>query len=159
MLLPGLAAGPAAAAPCSDMVMPVVALKSVGRGFSARHAGIDLIAPFGTPVRAAAAGTVAFVGWSSGYGYTVEVQHGAGLSTRYGHLAGFLYGLHAGSPVQAGDLIGAIGATGNATGPHLHFELRIAGRPIDPLPALQLATCPADPLVQAQAPAAEAGTK
>ena len=137
------------------MVMPAAGLKAFGQNFSSHHSGIDLIAPFGSPVRAAAAGTVIFVGWNGGYGNMVDVLHGTNIVTRYAHLAGFLYGLHAGMPVQAGDLLGVVGLTGHTTGPHLHFELRIGGKPIDPRPTLAFTACPVtdpEPLAQARAP-------
>ena len=144
ILVLNLTAAPAfAAAPhCSDMIMPTAALTAVGRGFvSGGHPGIDLLAPQGSPVRAAAAGTVVFAGRFFGYGNMVDVAHPGGAVTRYGHLSAFAPGLHPGSMVEAGSLLGRVGATGHATTPHLHFEVRIDDRPVDPKPALALASC------------------
>ena len=147
----------AAAPHCSDMIMPASALKAVGRGFvPGRHAGIDLLAPQGSPVRAAAAGTVTYAGRFFGYGNMVDVGHPDGSVTRYAHLSAFAPGLRPGGAVDSGDLLGRVGATGRATTPHLHFELRVNGQPVDPKPALALAACqraPAgrEPLEEARA--------
>lgn len=99
-----------------------------GRRF---HAGVDLAAPNGTPVYAAAAGQVAVAGHAGGYGLLVELEHGSGLETRYGHLSRL--NVVPGQTVQTGELIGFVGSTGNSTGPHLHYEKRINGVPVDPL--------------------------
>lgn len=96
------------------------------------HAGIDIAAPRGAPVRAAAAGTVIFAGWYGGYGKLVILDHGEGASTLYGHLSAIL--VAPGARVARDQVIGRVGSTGYATGPHLHFEVRQGGRPIDPLP-------------------------
>lgn len=96
---------------------------------STNHAGIDISAPLGTMVRAANDATVAFRGWVRGYGNMIELDHGAGVKTRYAHLQGFAPGLQQGSSVARGDAIGTVGQTGNATGPHLHYEVRINGKP------------------------------
>src|SRR5919201_1069768 len=98
------------------------------------HEGIDIGVPEGTPVRAAAPGTVTFAGSFDGDGNAVVIDHGAGVSTAYLHLSAIL--VSAGT-VAAGSEIGTSGCTGYCFGPHLHFDLRIAGRPIDPLPVLQ----------------------
>jgi murein DD-endopeptidase MepM/ murein hydrolase activator NlpD len=100
------------------------------------HEGIDIGVPEGTPVRAAAPGTVAFAGWLDGDGNLVVIDHGAGLSSAYLHLSKIL--TPAGK-VAAGKEIGTSGCTGYCFGAHLHFELRIGGRPIDPLPVLNAA--------------------
>ncbi|HVM20352.1 MAG TPA: peptidoglycan DD-metalloendopeptidase family protein [Egibacteraceae bacterium] len=94
------------------------------------HAGIDIGAPAGAPARAAAAGTVTFAGAVSGYGTTVVVDHGGGVTTLYGHLSGLATA--AGARVTAGSVVGRVGSTGLSTGPHLHFEVRRAGTPLDP---------------------------
>ena len=131
---------------CSDMIMPTAALKAVGRGFTpGGHSGIDLLAPMGSPVRAAAPGTVAFAGRFFGYGNMVDVSHADGSVTRYGHLSAFAPGLHPGTTLYAGEVLGRVGATGRATTPHLHFELRVNGRAVDPKPALALAACQGAP--------------
>lgn len=97
------------------------------------HTGVDWAAPVGTPVFAAFAGTVKSAGDGAGYGNLIQISHPGGRETRYAHLQKFATGIIAGKPVAAGELIGYVGTTGNSTGPHLHFELRIAGAPSDPL--------------------------
>ncbi|MDN5753087.1 MAG: M23 family metallopeptidase [Nitrosospira sp.] len=97
------------------------------------HSGIDYAAPTGTRVKAAADGTVAFAGWQGGYGNVVFLQHQGGYSTVYGHLSTFAKGLRRGQRVRQGDIIGHVGATGMATGPHLHYEFRFNGVQRDPL--------------------------
>lgn len=101
------------------------------------HKGRDFRAPKGTPVYAAGAGTVVFAGRQTGYGRVIYVDHGDGLSTRYAHLSAF--DAKKGSRVEAGDQIGKVGASGRATGNHLHFEVRIDGRAVDPVIALRIA--------------------
>ena len=96
------------------------------------HNGIDYAAPTGTRVKAAADGTVAFSGWQGGYGNVVILQHNGGYSTVYGHLSVFAKGLRKGQRVSQGDVIGQVGATGMATGPHLHYEFRFNGVQRDP---------------------------
>ena len=100
------------------------------------HAGVDIAAPAGTPIRAARAGTVEFAGPKSGYGRTVIIDHGRGISTLYAHARELL--VEAGTPVKAGAEIARVGSTGRSTGPHLHFELRRGGRAVDPSPFLGL---------------------
>ena len=98
------------------------------------HTGIDLGAPTGTPVRAADGGTVVFVGVSgsmtSGYGQMVIIEHGNGHTTRYAHLSGF--DVKEGDQIARGDQLGRVGSTGGSTGPHLHFEVRRNGAPVNP---------------------------
>lgn len=106
-------------------------------GHAAMHAGLDFRGPIGSPIHAAAKGVVSFVGQQSGYGNVVEVAHGNGLMTRYAHMSRFVARL--GQPVEAGTVIGAIGNTGRSTGPHLHFEVRINGRAVNPRPFLETA--------------------
>ena len=98
------------------------------------HAGIDLHAPLGTRVGAAAPGRVVFTGWAEGWGVLVAVQHSNGVRTLYAHLSRFV--VRRGQSVSAGTIVGRIGATGDATGPHLHFEVHVRGAAIDPLTAL-----------------------
>jgi murein DD-endopeptidase MepM/ murein hydrolase activator NlpD len=95
------------------------------------HAGQDIAAEWGTPVVAAANGRVSFAGWQSGYGQVVIVDHGAGLTTRYGHLSEIT--VQAGDEINRGAALGRIGSTGRSTGPHLHYEVRIEDRPVNPL--------------------------
>ncbi|KIN75131.1 M23 peptidase domain protein [Sulfitobacter noctilucae] len=97
------------------------------------HNGVDWAAPTGTPVLAVAAGRVARAGDGGGYGNVVYLDHGNGIETRYAHLNAFAKGLRRGTRVEAGQVIGYVGTTGRSTGPHLHFELRVDGRPLDPL--------------------------
>lgn len=97
------------------------------------HTGVDFAAAQGTPVHATAPGRIAYVGWRGGYGQTVEIAHGSDTLTRYAHLSEVPEGLAAGQPVVAGNVIGNVGATGTATGPNLHYEVLVDGRPTDPL--------------------------
>lgn len=106
-------------------------------GRATMHSGLDFRAAHGSPIHAAAAGRVSFVGWKSGYGKVVEITHNGGMVTRYAHMSRFR--TEVGTEVAAGDLIGAIGSTGRSTGPHLHFEVRINGRAVNPRPFLETA--------------------
>ena len=98
----------------------------------ARHNGIDLAAPHGTPVYATADGLVEMAQYYSSYGNYVQIEHGGDIETRYAHLSS--YTVSAGENVRAGDLIGYIGSTGRSTGPHLHYEVRVAGDAVNPVP-------------------------
>ena len=104
-------------------------------GGSAFHAGLDFRGPVGTPVYSAAQGLISFTGMTQGYGNCIEISHGNGLLTRYAHLSRI--GVNVGQRVAAGDAIGAIGNTGRSTGPHLHFEVRIGDRAVNPRPFLE----------------------
>jgi len=104
-----------------------------GRGFE-YHEGQDIDAARGTPVQVAATGRVTIAGWQRGYGNVVYVDHGAGLSTRYGHLSEI--DVNIGQTVTRGQRIGLVGSTGRSTGPHLHYEVRINNQPVDPRPYL-----------------------
>jgi murein DD-endopeptidase MepM/ murein hydrolase activator NlpD len=99
------------------------------------HTGIDIGAGYGAPVIAADSGTVAFAGVMSGYGNVIVIDHGGGLATTYNHLSAFYVG--SGQSVSRGTSVGAVGCTGYCTGPHLHFEVRVNGSPVDPMPYLQ----------------------
>jgi len=94
------------------------------------HQGLDIAAPMGTTVTAAASGVVLSAGWYGGYGNYILIDHGGGMSTGYGHLSQIF--VSSGQQVQKGQAIGAVGSTGMSTGPHLHFEVRIGGKPTDP---------------------------
>lgn len=100
-----------------------------GRGFE-YHEGQDIDAIYGTPVQVSAAGKVTIAGWQRGYGKVVYVDHGNGLSTRYGHLSEI--DVAVGQSVVQGQRIGLVGSTGRSTGPHLHYEVRINNQPVDP---------------------------
>jgi murein DD-endopeptidase MepM/ murein hydrolase activator NlpD len=95
------------------------------------HEGIDIAVPSGTPVRASASGTVIHAGWLGGYGNLVVIDHGDGLATAYGHNSALLVAV--GQNVSQGETISLSGSTGNSTGPHVHFEVRVNGVPVDPL--------------------------
>jgi len=95
------------------------------------HTGQDIEAPMGAEVIAGASGRVSYVGWMNGYGQLVIVDHGGGLSTRYGHLSHF--DVEIGQQVSRGELVGKVGSTGRSTGPHLHYEVRINDQPVNPL--------------------------
>jgi murein DD-endopeptidase MepM/ murein hydrolase activator NlpD len=99
-------------------------------GRPAMHTGLDFRAASGDPVRATANGKVVSSGWAGGYGRMVEIDHGNGLSTRYGHLSEI--GVRVGEQIKIGQVIGAVGSTGRSTGPHLHYETRIDGDAVDP---------------------------
>jgi murein DD-endopeptidase MepM/ murein hydrolase activator NlpD len=108
-----------------------------GRGYE-YHEGQDIDAAYGTPVQAAASGRVLIAGRQRGYGNVVYLDHGAGLSTRYGHLSQI--NVAVGQTVSRGQTIGLVGSTGRSTGPHLHYEVRINNQPVDPkryLPGVQ----------------------
>lgn len=96
----------------------------------AMHTGLDFRGDTGEAIRATASGTVTHTGWSGGYGKMVEIDHGNGLSTRYGHLSAI--DVEAGQTVRAGQIVGRMGSTGRSTGPHLHYETRIGGEAVDP---------------------------
>ncbi|HUY10780.1 MAG TPA: peptidoglycan DD-metalloendopeptidase family protein [Candidatus Dormibacteraeota bacterium] len=98
------------------------------------HTGLDIAAPMGTTITAAASGTVMMAQWYGGYGKFILIDDGSGYSTAYGHLSAFY--VTAGQVVKKGQAIGAVGTTGYSTGPHLHFEIRIDGKPVDPAPRL-----------------------
>jgi murein DD-endopeptidase MepM/ murein hydrolase activator NlpD len=99
-------------------------------GRPAMHTGLDFRAATGDPVRATANGKVVSSGWAGGYGRMVEIDHGNGLSTRYGHLSEI--DVKVGDQIKMGQVIGEVGSTGRSTGPHLHYETRIEGEAVDP---------------------------
>ena len=96
------------------------------------HEGIDIAAPKGSPVVATTDGIVTKVGVSPTYGKFIEISHGAGLTSKYAHLTAAVSGVEPGHPVDTGEEIALVGSTGRSTGPHLHFELRKDGQPMDP---------------------------
>lgn len=101
-------------------------------GSARMHSGVDFDAEHGDPVRAAGDGQVAFAGWSNGLGNTVRIDHGYGVTTVYAHLSS-IADIAEGSAIRQGELVGAVGSTGLATGTHLHYEVRVDGRATDPL--------------------------
>jgi murein DD-endopeptidase MepM/ murein hydrolase activator NlpD len=101
-----------------------------GPRWGGMHEGIDIGVPCGTPIHAAASGTVIYSGWMDGYGNFVVIDHGNGLATAYGHQSAIYV---SGGSVSQGQAIGAVGSTGSSTGCHLHFEVRVNGSPVDPL--------------------------
>jgi murein DD-endopeptidase MepM/ murein hydrolase activator NlpD len=96
---------------------------------------VDYAAPIGTPVRSVAGGVVSFAGWQRGYGNVVEIQHDAKHATLYAHLNSIASAVHAGARLAQGDAVGGVGMTGWATGPHLHFELKVHGAQVNPMTA------------------------
>ncbi|MCW2319094.1 murein DD-endopeptidase MepM/ murein hydrolase activator NlpD [Rhodoblastus acidophilus] len=101
--------------------------------YSRPHNGVDWAAPIGTPIFAAGNGTVIKAGWDSGYGRRVEIEHNNGYVTTYNHMSAFARGLHDGDRVKQGQIVGYLGASGLATGPHLHYEVIVNGHFVDPL--------------------------
>ncbi|HEX9351793.1 MAG TPA: peptidoglycan DD-metalloendopeptidase family protein [Gaiellaceae bacterium] len=116
----------------SGLIWPVSGpvVSPFGMRWGRLHAGIDIGAGYGTPIHASASGTVIFAGWMGGYGNFVIIDHGGGLSTGYAHQSSIAVG---GGSVSQGQVIGYVGCTGHCFGPHLHFEVRINGTPVDPL--------------------------
>lgn len=120
-------------------------------GDTRMHTGVDFAAARGAPVYATAPGRVSFIGWRGGYGHVVEIAHGSDTTTLYAHLSAAPDDLSRGDRVAAGDLIGRVGATGTATGPNLHYEVRVNGRPTDPLSDERLAEAAEDEVDDAAA--------
>lgn len=127
-----LAASPGAVS-SAGMIWPVSGPVTSGFGWrwGRMHEGVDIGAPTGAPILAAAAGTVVHAGWLGGYGNLVVIDHGGGLATAYAHQSSFAVG--AGQAVGQGQVLGYVGCTGHCFGPHLHFEVRVYGSPVDPL--------------------------
>jgi murein DD-endopeptidase MepM/ murein hydrolase activator NlpD len=125
---------------CTPSILPVEGLMTHGyswrhdpfTGRRAFHRGLDISAARGTPIVAAADGVVTAAGWNGSYGRTIDVNHGYGVTTRYGHLRKVL--VQSGDWVRKGELIGEVGSSGRATGPHLHYEVLENGRPVNPIP-------------------------
>ena len=117
----------------SGLIWPVSGpvVSPFGYRWGRLHAGIDIAVPSGTPIHAAAAGTVVLAGWVSGYGNYTCIDHGGGMATCYAHQSS--YAVSQGAAVSQGQVIGYVGCTGHCFGPHLHFEVRINGAPVDPL--------------------------
>lgn len=117
----------------SGLIWPVSGpvVSPFGYRWGRLHAGIDIAVAYGTPIHAAAAGTVVLAGWVSGYGNYTCIDHGGGMATCYAHQSS--YAVSQGASVAQGQVIGYVGCTGHCFGPHLHFEVRINGTPVDPL--------------------------
>lgn len=126
-----------------ELLRAPLEFKRIGSGFSMHrfnpilryyrpHLGIDFSAAYGAPVRSVGAGTVTYAGRLGGYGNLVEIRHNARTTSRYAHLSRFTSGIHEGAHVSQGETIGYVGASGLATSPHLHYELRINGRAVNP---------------------------
>jgi murein DD-endopeptidase MepM/ murein hydrolase activator NlpD len=117
----------------SGFVWPISGVITSGFGmrWGSLHPGIDIAAPIGTPIHAAAAGTVIYAGWEGGYGNFTMVDVGGGIVTCYGHQSAIA--VSSGQSVGQGEIIGYVGSTGFSTGPHLHFEIRVNGTPVDPM--------------------------
>jgi murein DD-endopeptidase MepM/ murein hydrolase activator NlpD len=130
---PTAARAPSSAASASGFIWPVhgILTSEFGWRWGRLHAGIDIAVGNGTPVVASASGTVIVAGWMGGYGNLVVIDHGNGIATAYGHNSSIAAG--AGQYVAQGQLIAYSGNTGNSTGPHVHFEVRVGGVPVDPL--------------------------
>lgn len=111
--------------------------RNVSVGGNRNHGGIDIVASQGTAVAASRSGEVSFSGWNGAYGYVVYLDHPDGTQTRYAHLSAYF--VRAGDRVLQGETIGQVGSTGASTGPHLHFEIRVNGTAVDPLPILRAA--------------------
>jgi murein DD-endopeptidase MepM/ murein hydrolase activator NlpD len=116
----------------SGLIWPVngPVVSGFGMRWGRMHTGIDIAVPYGTPIHAAASGTVIYSGWMGGYGNFVIVDHGGGMATAYAHQSSIAVG---GGSVSQGQVIGYVGCTGHCFGPHLHFEVRINGSPVDPM--------------------------
>jgi murein DD-endopeptidase MepM/ murein hydrolase activator NlpD len=146
-----LEAGPAALALSRSnrvsipSLIPITTARALSSGFGLRvhpvmggirmHKGIDLPASTGTPIHATADGVVGKADWFGGYGLCVELEHGANMETRYGHMSRIA--VAEGQMVRKGDVIGYVGSTGRSTGSHLHYEVRIAGQAVNPMPYMQ----------------------
>lgn len=126
-------------------LVPISSNRAMSSGFGMRvhpvlgglraHKGIDLPASTGTPIHASADGIVEKADWFGGYGLFVELEHGGGMETRYGHMSRIA--VAEGQRVRKGDVIGYVGSTGRSTGSHLHYEVRIAGEAVNPIPYMQ----------------------
>ncbi|HHK74378.1 MAG TPA: M23 family metallopeptidase [Rhizobiales bacterium] len=102
-------------------------------GYTKMHTGVDFGVARGTPIYAAASGTIQKAGWAGGYGKYVRIQHSKKLATAYGHMSRIARGIRPGKKVSQGQIIGYVGSTGRSTGPHLHYEIRLSGKPVNPM--------------------------
>lgn len=138
-----IAAVPAAQAAGCDGLLPVAGEYSSGFGYRGRgfHPGVDIRAPYGSPITAARPGRVVYAGRYYAYGLIVDVEHTDGTVARYAHLSRIAPGVAVGAQVGPNGSIGAVGRTGRTTGAHLHVELRVNGRPVNPWPWLTQTAC------------------
>jgi len=129
----GSSSGPSATPSSAGLIWPVSGpvTSPFGWRWGRMHQGIDIGVPTGTPIHAAAAGAVIYCGWEEGYGNLVVLDNGGNLATAYAHQSAIA--VTCGQHVEQGQVIGYVGCTGHCTGPHLHFEVRIDGNPVDPL--------------------------
>ena len=132
-LPPGLVSRPGGGGLSFTTATPSPTFTPAARGVMALHEGVDLVAPYGAPIFAAGDGIVKGAEPKGRYGNWIEIEHPGDLATVYGHLSSFAPGIGVGSPVSQGELIGHIGLTGRTTGPHVHFEVRFKGRPVNPM--------------------------
>jgi murein DD-endopeptidase MepM/ murein hydrolase activator NlpD len=102
-------------------------------GYTKMHTGVDWAAALGTPIYAAGNGAIEKAGWESGYGKYIRIKHNYGYETAYGHMTAFARGIEPGTKVHQGQLIGYVGSTGLSTGPHVHYEIIVNGRLVDPM--------------------------
>jgi murein DD-endopeptidase MepM/ murein hydrolase activator NlpD len=125
--------GPSATPSSAGLIWPAAGpiTSPFGWRWGRMHEGIDIGAPYGAPIYAAASGTIIYCGWESGYGNLTVIDHGGNLATAYGHQSSIV--VACGQAVTQGQVIGYVGSTGHSTGPHLHFEVRINGAPVDPM--------------------------
>jgi murein DD-endopeptidase MepM/ murein hydrolase activator NlpD len=129
----GSSSSPSSQPSSSGLIWPVngPVTSPFGMRWGRLHTGIDIGVPYGTPIHAAAAGRVIYAGWEGGYGNLTVIDHGHGLATAYAHQSRIAVGV--GQSVSQGEVIGYVGCTGHCFGPHLHFEVRVNGVPVDPL--------------------------
>jgi murein DD-endopeptidase MepM/ murein hydrolase activator NlpD len=102
-------------------------------GYTKMHTGVDWAAPMGTPIYASGNGTVEKAGWESGYGKYIRLKHNNGYETAYGHMTAFARNMEPGVRVRQGQVIGFVGSTGQSTGPHVHYEILVNSRFVDPM--------------------------
>jgi murein DD-endopeptidase MepM/ murein hydrolase activator NlpD len=102
-------------------------------GYVKMHTGVDWATPYGTPIFASGNGVVEVAGWEGGYGKYVKLKHNNGYETAYGHMSAFAKGLEVGKRVRQGQVIGFVGSTGQSTGAHVHYEILVNGRFVDPM--------------------------
>jgi murein DD-endopeptidase MepM/ murein hydrolase activator NlpD len=122
--------------PVQGQLTSLYGRRNISVGGNTFHSGVDVASPTGTPIAAAKAGTVVKAGWGGAYGYVVYIDHGDGTQTRYAHMSQIK--VEVGRYVNQRDIVGLVGSTGASTGPHLHFEIRLEGRSVDPLGYLQV---------------------